>query len=261
MAMSTSASAASSVSGACPIISRYRAGPTTRSSADSRSYRRAAHPVTPRSQMVRITSRRESTRCVRSSSGSTDRPEPRRRVERRRDRADRYRSAGAPHDRGQIVAGRSGVRIPRLGHHLGQERVDRHRIFIRPPLVDRRLLAPLRLAISSVVIARSPTSCSSSEVSAQHRGARLLAAGAAGTARGVFRAIRLLAIDRPCVDNERRVHIPYIDHSGGTATREGHMAEFDARQRFASSPVAQLATADADGVPHLVPVVSRSAMT
>ena len=33
------------------------------------------------------------------------------------------------------------------------------------------------------------------------------------------------------------------------------MAEFDARQRFASAPVAQLATADARGVPHLVPVV------
>ena len=33
------------------------------------------------------------------------------------------------------------------------------------------------------------------------------------------------------------------------------MAEFDARERFASSPVAQLATAGADGVPHLVPVV------
>ncbi|OBA92599.1 PPOX class F420-dependent oxidoreductase [Mycobacteriaceae bacterium 1482268.1] len=33
------------------------------------------------------------------------------------------------------------------------------------------------------------------------------------------------------------------------------MAEFDARERFASSPVAQLATADADGVPHIVPVV------
>jgi PPOX class probable F420-dependent enzyme len=33
------------------------------------------------------------------------------------------------------------------------------------------------------------------------------------------------------------------------------MADFDARERFASSPVAQLATAGADGVPHLVPVV------
>src|SRR3954471_7877993 len=33
------------------------------------------------------------------------------------------------------------------------------------------------------------------------------------------------------------------------------MAEFDTRERFASSPVAQLATAGADGVPHLVPVV------
>jgi PPOX class probable F420-dependent enzyme len=33
------------------------------------------------------------------------------------------------------------------------------------------------------------------------------------------------------------------------------MAEFDARERFTASPVAQLATADADGVPHLVPVV------
>ena len=33
------------------------------------------------------------------------------------------------------------------------------------------------------------------------------------------------------------------------------MAEFDARERFASSPVAQLATVGADGVPHLVPVV------
>ena len=33
------------------------------------------------------------------------------------------------------------------------------------------------------------------------------------------------------------------------------MAEFDARERFASSQVAQLATASADGVPHLVPIV------
>ena len=33
------------------------------------------------------------------------------------------------------------------------------------------------------------------------------------------------------------------------------MAEFDARERFASSPVAQLATAGPDGVPHLVPIV------
>ena len=33
------------------------------------------------------------------------------------------------------------------------------------------------------------------------------------------------------------------------------MAEFDARQRFVSSRVAQLATADAAGVPHVVPVV------
>ncbi len=33
------------------------------------------------------------------------------------------------------------------------------------------------------------------------------------------------------------------------------MSEFDARERFASSPVAQLATAAADGVPHLVPIV------
>lgn len=33
------------------------------------------------------------------------------------------------------------------------------------------------------------------------------------------------------------------------------MAEFDAKQRFASSRVAMLATADADCVPHLVPVV------
>jgi len=36
---------------------------------------------------------------------------------------------------------------------------------------------------------------------------------------------------------------------------KGNMAEFDTRERFASSPVAQLATAGADGVPHLVPVV------
>jgi PPOX class probable F420-dependent enzyme len=33
------------------------------------------------------------------------------------------------------------------------------------------------------------------------------------------------------------------------------MEEFDTRERFASSPVAQLATAGADSVPHLVPVV------
>jgi PPOX class probable F420-dependent enzyme len=33
------------------------------------------------------------------------------------------------------------------------------------------------------------------------------------------------------------------------------MSEFDAKHRFASSPVAQLATADASGVPHLVPIV------
>jgi PPOX class probable F420-dependent enzyme len=33
------------------------------------------------------------------------------------------------------------------------------------------------------------------------------------------------------------------------------MAEFDPRDRFAQAPVAQLATAGADGVPHLVPVV------
>jgi PPOX class probable F420-dependent enzyme len=33
------------------------------------------------------------------------------------------------------------------------------------------------------------------------------------------------------------------------------MPEFDARERFASAPVAQLATVGADGVPHLVPVV------
>src|SRR5689334_15405578 len=33
------------------------------------------------------------------------------------------------------------------------------------------------------------------------------------------------------------------------------MSEFDARERFATSPVAQLATAGADGIPHLVPVV------
>jgi PPOX class probable F420-dependent enzyme len=33
------------------------------------------------------------------------------------------------------------------------------------------------------------------------------------------------------------------------------MAEFDAREMFTSSRVAQLATASADGVPHLVPVV------
>jgi PPOX class probable F420-dependent enzyme len=32
-------------------------------------------------------------------------------------------------------------------------------------------------------------------------------------------------------------------------------AEFDARERFASSQVAQLATVGRDGVPHLVPVV------
>ena len=33
------------------------------------------------------------------------------------------------------------------------------------------------------------------------------------------------------------------------------MSEFDARERFSSSRVAQLATAGADGVPHLVPIV------
>jgi PPOX class probable F420-dependent enzyme len=33
------------------------------------------------------------------------------------------------------------------------------------------------------------------------------------------------------------------------------MSEFDARERFASSRVAQLATAGKDGVPHLVPIV------
>jgi PPOX class probable F420-dependent enzyme len=33
------------------------------------------------------------------------------------------------------------------------------------------------------------------------------------------------------------------------------MSEFDARERFAKSTVAQLATAGADGVPHLVPIV------
>ena len=33
------------------------------------------------------------------------------------------------------------------------------------------------------------------------------------------------------------------------------MTEFDARDRFAAAPVAQLATADANGVPHLVPCV------
>src|ERR1700742_2950548 len=33
------------------------------------------------------------------------------------------------------------------------------------------------------------------------------------------------------------------------------MADFDARERFASSNVAQLATGNAEGVPHLVPVV------
>ena len=33
------------------------------------------------------------------------------------------------------------------------------------------------------------------------------------------------------------------------------MSEFDERERVASAPVAQLATAGADGVPHLVPVV------
>lgn len=33
------------------------------------------------------------------------------------------------------------------------------------------------------------------------------------------------------------------------------MTDFDARERFASAPVAQLATAGADAVPHLVPVV------
>jgi PPOX class probable F420-dependent enzyme len=33
------------------------------------------------------------------------------------------------------------------------------------------------------------------------------------------------------------------------------MSEFDARERFASSPVAHLATAAADGIPHLVPIV------
>jgi PPOX class probable F420-dependent enzyme len=33
------------------------------------------------------------------------------------------------------------------------------------------------------------------------------------------------------------------------------MAEFDARERFASSHVAQLATVSAEGIPHLVPIV------
>lgn len=33
------------------------------------------------------------------------------------------------------------------------------------------------------------------------------------------------------------------------------MTQFDARQRFSSAPVAQLATVSAEGVPHLVPVV------
>jgi len=33
------------------------------------------------------------------------------------------------------------------------------------------------------------------------------------------------------------------------------MAEFDAREKFASSQVAQLATVNADGIPHLVPIV------
>jgi len=46
-----------------------------------------------------------------------------------------------------------------------------------------------------------------------------------------------------------------IDYFGGIATQRGNMAEFDARERFASSQVAQLATVGADGVPHLVPVV------
>jgi PPOX class probable F420-dependent enzyme len=36
---------------------------------------------------------------------------------------------------------------------------------------------------------------------------------------------------------------------------KGNMDQFDARERFASSPVAQLATAGADSVPHLVPIV------
>jgi PPOX class probable F420-dependent enzyme len=38
-------------------------------------------------------------------------------------------------------------------------------------------------------------------------------------------------------------------------TKKDTMSEFDARERFASSRVAQLATADASGVPHLVPIV------
>ena len=33
------------------------------------------------------------------------------------------------------------------------------------------------------------------------------------------------------------------------------MTEFDAREMFASSQVAQLATVNADGIPHLVPIV------
>ena len=33
------------------------------------------------------------------------------------------------------------------------------------------------------------------------------------------------------------------------------MAEFNAREMFASSQVAQLATVNADGIPHLVPIV------
>lgn len=33
------------------------------------------------------------------------------------------------------------------------------------------------------------------------------------------------------------------------------MADFDARSNFAQAPVAQLATVNADGVPHVVPVV------
>lgn len=47
-----------------------------------------------------------------------------------------------------------------------------------------------------------------------------------------------------------------IDHCGGIATRKkAAMSEFDARERFASSPIARLATADGNGVPHLVPIV------
>jgi PPOX class probable F420-dependent enzyme len=46
-----------------------------------------------------------------------------------------------------------------------------------------------------------------------------------------------------------------IDYSSDIATRREDMDEFDARERFASAQVAQLATVSADGVPHMVPIV------